>query len=68
MTVNELVNKLQTKWIRIYIEKDFYNRIEIFNATPEDLNSEVAEYRISPYIGDDFEEACLFCDMIIVIK
>ena len=66
MKVKELVNKLQTKWIRIYIERKGFDMIEIFNASEDELNAKVESYTLEPYIGDNQED--INCNMYITIK
>lgn len=66
MKVKELVNKLQTKWIRIYIERKGFYMVEIFNASEDELNAKVESYIIEPYIGDNPED--VNCNMYIKIK
>lgn len=66
MKVKELVNKLQTKEIGIYIERKEFYIVELFNAPEEDLNAEVDYYLLEPYIGDNPED--INCNMYIRVK
>lgn len=67
MKVKELVNKLQTKWIRIYVEhKEDFSITELFNASEDELNDEVISYMLEPYLGDILED--IDCNMYIRIK
>lgn len=67
MKVKELVNKLQTKWIRIYVEhQEDFSIKELFNASEDELNNEVISYMLEPYLGDNLED--IDCNMYIRIK
>lgn len=66
MKVKELINKLKTKNIGIYIERKEFYIVELFNAPKEDLNAEVDYYLLEPYTGDNPED--INCNMYIRIK
>lgn len=67
MKVKELVNKLQTKWIRIYVEhEEDFSITELFNTSEDELNDEVISYILEPYLGDNLED--INCNMYIRIK
>ena len=67
MKVKELVDKLTTKWIRIYVEhEEDFSMTELFNASEDELNDEVISYMLEPYLGDNLED--VNCNMYIRIK